>query len=284
LTAAQRRAIGLAGTPTLAALRTEAAYDQRAIDFLNKRFDQGKVSAKNYTDQLVSLKNDLASVTGEIKNMTKETEKSTKTVEKARHAVGGAAGAYGGAATGGGEPKKPRPVPLGFTVPLGLQLQQARAEAAGKNLLPILRRMRTAAEKALKSGKLSVQAQIDAYNEIADLNSQIKDLATSTKKSVDGVKPMKWAWLGNQVGWKLVPASAGRDLAAPPVSAAVTARINARLDRMPPLLPLADARHPYAGITINGGLHLHGVQDVRGLETQLTRRTQQRPQTRRGPV
>jgi hypothetical protein len=29
---------------------------------------------------------------------------------------------------------------------------------------------------------------------------------------------------------------------------------------------------------------LHGVQDVRGLEQQLTKRTQQRPQTRRGPV
>jgi hypothetical protein len=37
-------------------------------------------------------------------------------------------------------------------------------------------------------------------------------------------------------------------------------------------------------VTINGGLHLHGVQDVRGLEQQLTKRTQQRPQTRRGPV
>jgi hypothetical protein len=44
------------------------------------------------------------------------------------------------------------------------------------------------------------------------------------------------------------------------------------------------ARGFVGGVTINGGLHLHGVQDVRGLENELTRRGQQRPQTRRGPV
>jgi hypothetical protein len=39
---------------------------------------------------------------------------------------------------------------------------------------------------------------------------------------------------------------------------------------------------PSARITINGGLHLHGIQDVNALETQLTKRAKGRPHVRRG--
>lgn len=37
-----------------------------------------------------------------------------------------------------------------------------------------------------------------------------------------------------------------------------------------------------AGITIHGGLHVHGVQDVPGLENQIVKRAKSRPHTRRG--
>jgi hypothetical protein len=37
-----------------------------------------------------------------------------------------------------------------------------------------------------------------------------------------------------------------------------------------------------AGIVIHGGVHMHGVQDVAGLENQITKRAKARPHTRRG--
>ncbi len=41
--------------------------------------------------------------------------------------------------------------------------------------------------------------------------------------------------------------------------------------------------HPRSGqFVINGGVHLHGVQDVKGLEDELARRAKTRPQVRRG--
>ena len=39
----------------------------------------------------------------------------------------------------------------------------------------ILERMKAAAEKAIKSGKLGIQGMIDAYNEIANINQQLAD-------------------------------------------------------------------------------------------------------------
>jgi len=37
-----------------------------------------------------------------------------------------------------------------------------------------------------------------------------------------------------------------------------------------------------AGVTINGGVHMHGVQDVPGLENQIAKRAKARPHVRRG--
>jgi hypothetical protein len=316
------RAINLAGTPGLAALRAQADYDKRALAFLEKRRQMGAISAKQYTDEYVSITNDLEQQNSAIQSILDEQAQKAQAAAQARKdAAKKAAEAAKKAIEAGGdnaaaflkslEPaydaslkkadqaradarkavddaaKKAAAEAAAareFNLPPGLQVAQARAEALGQPLLPILRKLRDAARKSLATGKLSWQAQIDAYNEIASLNDEIKNLATDAKQKADGVQPMKWAWLGNEQGWKLVPASHGRDLAAPPVPAAVTARINARLDRMPPLYGGTIPGRVSGTITINGGLHLHGVQDVRGLENELTRRGQQRPQTRRGPV
>jgi hypothetical protein len=40
--------------------------------------------------------------------------------------------------------------------------------------------------------------------------------------------------------------------------------------------------HPGGGLVINGGIHLHGVQDVKALENQLAKRAKQRGHARRG--
>jgi hypothetical protein len=53
-----------------------------------------------------------------------------------------------------------------------------------------------------------------------------------------------------------------------------------RMSHDPSLLP--PSLRP-AGIVINGGIHLHGVQNVPQLENELAKRTKARAHTRRGP-
>ena len=66
-----------------------------------------------------------------------------------------------------------------FTEPLKLQIALAKAQALGTSETAILEKMKKAAERALKSGKLSAQGQIDAWNEIASINEQIGASAKS---------------------------------------------------------------------------------------------------------
>ncbi len=64
-----------------------------------------------------------------------------------------------------------------FTVPLALQVSQARAEALGKPIVTILGQIKKAAQRALKSHKLGLQGQLDAWNTIASINDQLKNAA-----------------------------------------------------------------------------------------------------------
>lgn len=69
----------------------------------------------------------------------------------------------------------------GFDVPLALQVAQARAEALGltRTEKSVLRRIKEVAQAALKSGKLGLQGQLDAWQTIKDVNDQLKDAATT---------------------------------------------------------------------------------------------------------
>jgi len=64
-----------------------------------------------------------------------------------------------------------------------LQLQQARAEALGQSLRPVLLAMRRAAYRALHSGRLAIEAQTDAWNAIAQLNGQLKQGAQNAARA-----------------------------------------------------------------------------------------------------
>lgn len=66
-----------------------------------------------------------------------------------------------------------------FSEPLKLQLEQAKFTALGKPLTSLLEKMRSVAEKAIKSGKLGIQGQIDAWNQIASINDQLQQSAQS---------------------------------------------------------------------------------------------------------
>lgn len=62
-----------------------------------------------------------------------------------------------------------------FSVPLQLQVDEARLTALGKPIVTILNKIKARAEQALKSGKLGLQGQLDAWNEIASINDQLKN-------------------------------------------------------------------------------------------------------------
>ena len=66
-----------------------------------------------------------------------------------------------------------------FTEPLALQLAEARAQALGLPDRSILLKMKRAALRAIHSGKLSIQGQIDAWNQVASLNDQLKTATTT---------------------------------------------------------------------------------------------------------
>lgn len=64
--------------------------------------------------------------------------------------------------------------------PLRLEVQLSKAQAQGRPLVRILRQLRQAAQKALASGKLSLEQQKEAWDQIASLNDQ---LANSTAQA-----------------------------------------------------------------------------------------------------
>lgn len=57
--------------------------------------------------------------------------------------------------------------------PLRLEVALSRDQALGKSTVGDLRRLRAAAEKALKSGKLSLEQQKEAWDQIASVNQQL---------------------------------------------------------------------------------------------------------------
>ncbi len=67
--------------------------------------------------------------------------------------------------------------------PIDLQLAVARDEATGKSTLKDLERQRAAARRALASGNLDKQQQLEALNQITSLNQQIADARKQTTKS-----------------------------------------------------------------------------------------------------
>ncbi len=64
-----------------------------------------------------------------------------------------------------------------FTEPMKLQIALAREQAFGKDTTQTLEEMKRAAQRALRSGKYTGQAEIDLLNEIANINSQLNSSA-----------------------------------------------------------------------------------------------------------
>ena len=273
LTPEQQLQVALSASPNnIGLLQQQAGFDRSSIAFLQKLHAQGKgPGSAKLASELEGFYSDLNSTLSTISGITQAaadkvqaaaekqaaaTEKAkaaaakaaAAATEKAAKAAAAAKAALTRAAQQAAEKAKAAQEAAAkrafartqFNIPAGIQLAEARTTATGntKGFDAALRSARTAARRALASGRLSIQSQIDAWNAIADVNQQLAN--TAKKTSVD-----------------------------------VTKRHQAQL-------PRAFALAGGGGLTINGGLHLHGVQDVSNLENELEARAKRRPQPRRG--
>lgn len=160
----------------------------------------------------------------------------------------------------------------GFAVPLALQVAQARDAALGKDsaLKRVLEKIKAVALKALKSGKLGFQGQLDAWNAIASVNDQLKN---QVRKAATKFKHVN-------VG-KIV---AGLDS----LSRSDALRLRQQLAQVGAGGTIPSGRTPAfagagggGGITFNAPVHFHGVQNVKQMEDELQKRARQRPAPRR---
>ena len=208
LTPAQRRAIDLAGEPTLAALRAQRDFDKSQIAALQKRFQAGKVGAKSYTAALVRLKEDLAqqesaiaSIVDEQARLAKDQAKAAAT--RARKALEAAAenvrifleGISRGVKLGVDVKKAAKDAADAgaFKVPQALQIAAARTQALGLDdqAKRIAIRIRTAAFKAIRSGRLGFQGYLDAWTTIGQINDQLKNQSGAVKGKFKHIDPNK---------------------------------------------------------------------------------------------
>lgn len=84
-----------------------------------------------------------------------------------------------------------------FSVPLELQVADARAQALGKSETTILQKIKAAAYKALRSGRLGLQGQLDAWNEIGSINQQLQ---TAGASALNGFKQANVDQIAKSVG------------------------------------------------------------------------------------
>ena len=89
------------------------------------------------------------------------------------------------------------------SVPQGLQVDLLRSRLTGKSMVATLKAVRAAARKALRTQKLSWEAQTNAYNAIIDVNQQLGNTATQFavryRRSLRGTQPAYAAAAGGVV-------------------------------------------------------------------------------------
>jgi hypothetical protein len=136
--------------------------------------------------------------------------------------------------------------------------------------------------RAIRSGKLSLQAQIDAWNEIASINDQLKSSANdATDKAATTADQAARSSLRL---FHRLSASGFVNRFGSGLSGAQKRRLEVGFAMTGPggTLPVGRSGQFTAGLVINGGVHMHGVQDVAGLENELAKRAKARPAIRRG--
>jgi hypothetical protein len=151
----------------VAALKAEIDYDKKYAAIQEQLAARGGKDAKKHSQTAQAL---LASETADLNEKTSLTAKHAAAVKKAKKASKATVSSFG--------------------VPLGLQLAAAKAGATvdtGDDL-DAARSIKAYAQKVLRSGKATLQTQIDAWNEIASQNATIAgilgNVGKQTKHSV----------------------------------------------------------------------------------------------------
>lgn len=164
--------------------------------------------------------------------------------------------------------------------PLRLEVALSKAQALGKPLIEILKKLRAAARAALASGKLSLEQQKEAWDQIASLNQQIAD---ASKKGADQAK---------QSAHQFRLASTRALTAGLHLTAEQRKALRARLSQLGPGGHIPDTgTGAYGYVVGNGGRpihhHHHIYVDGKEVEHSVTKHQQKRRRRsssqRRGP-
>jgi hypothetical protein len=244
----------LAADPTnVRLLQQQAAHDRAALAFAARLRRRGTITNAQYVQYVQGYQSDLLSTLDTIASQTKQTADATKKANQRLKIPGDVSGSfmYGHQ----------------FEIPLRLQIAQARAAALGNEsgIRSIARQIKEAAQRALKSGKLAAQAQIDAWNAIADANQTLGEqtkAATTKFQHLDPHRIAAMLGLGASRYAETIIAMIGRGGTFPGGTAA-----------------FATAG---GGVHIHGDVHLHGVQDVPAFENEMIKQGRGQPHTRRG--
>lgn len=176
-------------------LQQQTAWDKQQLSFLQRLLSQHRITNKDFQTQYRAFWNDINSNVATITSIQQAA--ASKAAEAARKAaaaakaqlradvpnrvsgtVFGVLGSLFGKAPG--IPHNVSGTGQGwlaahFNLPIATQLKQAQLEALGNTtgLNQLLAQERQSAMNMLKSGKLSVQAQIEAWNFITGINNQL---------------------------------------------------------------------------------------------------------------
>jgi hypothetical protein len=201
LTAWQRLQMSLAGDPNnVSLLRQRIQHDQAALNFLETLHKQNRITNKAYLAEYQAYYGDINSTLATIASVTKQAATAAK--HAAIHlpgVVGGTApipglGAYRvterQSLLGGLQSYLRTYGPIGaWQVPMNLQIAQARAQAFGGDQAPILRRIKEAALRVYKSGRLFGQGYLDVLNTIAGINQQLGVQTIKFRRDLRGTQP-----------------------------------------------------------------------------------------------
>lgn len=183
LTSLQNLMTGLAASPDdVNLLRQWAAHDQAALDFIKQRRDAGKITNAEYVKLYQQYMGDLVNTRQHIESVIEAAKKDMTPAEKFKAAGINIPGSVSGTATF----SHVIPKLSNYSTPLALELEEAKAAItkSTKDDIEVAKKIKNAAVKALKSGHLGMQAQIEAWNTIASANDKLAGLAEKTSYSL----------------------------------------------------------------------------------------------------
>jgi hypothetical protein len=195
LSADQARVAGLAVNPdSIPLLRQQLAHDRAALAFAKKLLDENRITNANYVKAVITYGDDLNQTLDHITSLTKAAaKKAFDGIKRVR--VPDNETIRGSTNIGGTRLFRDlNPLKLGgahgafqlqqqnFAAPPGIALALAKAGITARSTddARALNSLRSAAFKALRSGRLSIDAKIDAYNAIASVDQQLAGLAKTS--------------------------------------------------------------------------------------------------------